>query len=80
MNLLYKKLLILGLSGIARWKNEKEMIIPDGILNDWYGPNLTCEFLGDGRYMLRGYYDDGSIRFFGREYKDGVLIRRHNEL
>jgi len=57
----YKDLLILRLSSIVEWKNEREMIIPEEMHRgfSWYD---TCEFLGDGKYILRDYYKNGSPR------------------
>ena len=55
----YKDLLILRLSGTAEWLNEKEMVVPKDMVN-WEGHSYTCEFLGSGRCILRGYHIDGS--------------------
>ena len=53
----YKDLLVLELSGTTEWKSDAEMIIPDDLTdglmkNGW---NYTCEFLGDGNYIIREY-------------------------
>jgi len=67
--MLYKKLLILSFSGVAEWKNEKEMIIP----NNMIGYNCffsTCELFGDGKYILRGYYKGGEL-YRRTEYQNG---------
>ena len=47
----YKDLLILRLSNLTKWKNEKEMIIPEEMRGDFDWAK-TCEFLGDGKYIL----------------------------
>lgn len=69
----YKDLLIFQLSGVAEWKNEKEMIVPYNMK-----PRLdlmpasgiiTCEFLGNNKYVLRNYYSDGFI-YWRTEYKN----------
>jgi len=51
----YKQLLILRLSNLTEWLNETEMIIPEEICED-FGWFDTCEFLGDGKYILRSYH------------------------
>jgi len=66
----YKDLLILKLSGIARWKNNKEIIVPKDIV-DRSGHPCTCEFLEvSGGYVLRGYYKNGNIHW-QEEYQNG---------
>jgi len=54
----YKQLLILRLSNLTEWKNEREMIIPEEMRKD-FGWAHTCEFLDDGKYILRCYYKGG---------------------
>jgi len=66
----YKDLLILRLSNLTEWKNEKEMIIPNDMGIDFYTSSCTCEFLGDGRCMLRGYLRNGGIDWTA-EYQNG---------
>jgi len=56
----YKQLLVLKLSGVIEWLNEREMIIPRDTIN-WPGHHHTCEFFGDGRYTLRRYYENGRL-------------------
>jgi len=67
----YKQLLILSLSNLTEWKNEKEMIIPEEMRRDFNWCN-TCEFLGDGRYILREYWGNGQPRW-KIEYQNGRL-------
>ena len=70
----YKELLILRLSHLIEWKNEKEMFVP----NNFTGGSLTntCEFLGNGRYIIRSYYN---IKLYAnklyakKEYKNNLL-------
>jgi len=54
----YKELLILRLSHLTEWKNETEMIIPEEMCGDFLRDN-TCEFLGDRKYIIRSYYENG---------------------
>jgi len=66
----YKKLLILSLSNIAEWKNEAEIIVPSDICVFNFLPGgslLTCELLGDRRYIIRTYYENG-IKASEEEY------------
>jgi len=56
----YKQLLILKLSGVVEWKNEKEMMIPEEMHKD-FDLYQTCEFLGDCRYILREYHKNGKL-------------------
>jgi len=65
----YKQLLILSLSGIAEWKNEKEIIIPKDMAGD-FELSDTCEPLGDGRYVLRDYRECGQL-YWQTEYLNG---------
>ena len=67
----YKQLLILRLSNLTEWKNETEMIIPED-MRGYFGWADTCEFLGDGRYILRGYYECGQLHR-EVEYRNGKL-------
>ena len=69
----YKQLLILGLSNITKWKSEAEMIIPEEMRKD-FGRVNTCELLGDGRYILRGYYKNGQTAW-KIEYQNGLQHR-----
>ena len=66
----YKQLLILRLSNLTKWKNEKEMIIPKEMRRDfdWFN---TCEFLGDGRCILRYYWENGQLHR-EIEYRNGL--------
>ena len=70
----YKNLLILKLSHLTEWKNDKEMYMPNDMVC-YDGAFFTCEFLGDRRYVLRGYYENGDI-WWERNYKDGKLHGR----
>ena len=65
----YKQLLILSLSNITEWKNEREMIIPKEMRED-FGLANTCEILGDGKYILRNYYESGQL-CWKEEYRNG---------
>ena len=58
----YKDLLILKISEIAEWYNEKEMFIPRDMISTWIWEDwfYTCEFLGDGLHIFRRYHKDGS--------------------
>jgi len=56
----YKQLLILRLSNLTEWKNEKEMIIPEEMRDSFWCAE-TCEFLGDGKYILYRYYKNGQL-------------------
>ena len=68
----YKQLLILSLSNITKYKNEAEMIIPEEMRED-FGWHQTCELLGDGKYILRRYWENGQPAW-KEEYQNG---RRH---
>jgi len=73
----YKDLLIFSLSNIAEWKSEVEMIIPEEMRKDFYGAD-TCEFLGDRKYILRLYWENGNKRWeigCKNEYAHGRYIR-----
>jgi len=67
----YKQLLILRLSGTIEWKSEAEMIIPKEMRKD-FDYSHTCEFLGDGKYILRGYWENGN-KHWEAEYQNGLL-------
>jgi len=72
----YKDLLILRLSNLTEWKNEKEMIIPSGMVIDWQECSFhTCEFFGDGRHKLRGYYENGD-KGWEADYKNDRIHGR----
>jgi len=64
----YKQLLILRLSHLTEWRNIREMIIPKEMYQDcnW---TETCEFFGDGKYVLRGYWKNGQP-YCKREYQN----------
>ena len=65
----YKQLLVLRLSHLTEWLNENEMIVPEEMHGDFnYGE--TCEFLGDGKYILRDYYESGQL-CWKAEYQNG---------
>ena len=68
----YKQLLILRLSNLTEWLNEKEMIIPEEMRKD-FNWATSCEFLGDGRCILRRYWENGRL-FRKTEYQNG---KRH---
>ena len=70
----YKQLLILRLSNLTKWKNDEEMIIPEEMRRDFDWTN-TCEFLGDGKYILRDYYNNGN-KYYKAEYRNG---QQHGE-
>jgi len=70
----YKDLLILRLSNLTEWKNEKEMIIPEEMRKDFRWAT-SCEFLGDGKYILRDYRENGNKRWED-EYQNGQLHGR----
>ena len=69
----YKKLLILRLSNLTEWKNEAEMIIPEEMRGD-FNDAETCEFLGDGKCILRRYWENGQTRW-KKEYQNGKSHR-----
>jgi len=73
----YKDLLILKLSGVTKWLNKKEMIIPKTNTpkeisifrpHDHY---TTCEFLMNSECILRGYYDSG-CKIWEQKFRDGL--------
>jgi antitoxin component YwqK of YwqJK toxin-antitoxin module len=68
----YDDLLLLKLSGIAEWKNNKEMRIPIEMTKYRNNDSLTCEFidLDNRRYIIRGRYSDRLGTLFEMEYKD----------
>ena len=70
----YKQLLILRLSNLTEWKNENEMLIPEEMRGDFDWAE-TCEFLGDGRYILREYWKNGWLGW-KTEYQNG---QRHGK-
>jgi len=65
----YKQLLILRLSNLTEWKSEAEMIIPEEMRRDFDWAK-TCEFLGDGKYILRRYWEHGHPSW-KEEYQNG---------
>jgi len=67
----YKQLLILRLSNLTEWKNENEMMIPKEMRKD-FGWAHTCEFLDDGKYILRCYYKGGHL-YYKTAYKNDQL-------
>ena len=67
----YKQLLILRLSNLTEWLNEKEMYIPGEMHRD-FNYAETCEFLGDGKYILRDYWKNGHL-YWKREYHNGQI-------
>ena len=72
----YKQLLILKLSGVMDWKNEREMFIPQKMTDDNMSDSITCEFLGGNRYILRGYYKNKRTRwmsYYVGEEKHGLF-------
>ena len=69
----YKQLLILRLSHLTEWLNEKEMLIPEEMRED-FGWAETCEFLeASGKYVLRSYWGNGRLGW-KTEYQNS---RRH---
>jgi len=68
MIITYKDLLIYKLSGITEWKNEKEMILPSEYISG-AALHRTYEFLGDGKYVLREYFQNEQI-FWKSEYQN----------
>ena len=58
MNIPYKELLILRLSGLGEWKNANEMHVPKYFTEGDTDCLFTYEFLDDGRHILRGYERD----------------------
>ena len=72
----YKNLLILQLCHLTEWKNDKEMYVPNDMMEKYAGAFFTCEFLGNRRYILRSYYENGS-EAWEQEYKDGKRNGKH---
>ena len=73
----YRDLLILKLSHLTEWKNETEMYVPNCMMEYYDSFSSTCEFLENGRYILRGYYEDGSKHYkdeFKYDERDGKYI------
>jgi len=61
MEMDYKDALILKLSGTAEWKNANEMIVPKEFTKGSDCDHYTIDFIKDKEYILRAYWDDGSL-------------------
>lgn len=64
----YKDLLMLGLSGISEWKNEREMFVPGGYFLEDCKCSFTAEFLDDGKYIMR-CHDASGLKWWMYNYR-----------
>jgi len=65
----YKKLLILNISGVGRWYDKKEMLIPGYIIGG-HGYINTIEFLGNEKYTIRGRLAREETSYVAHMYKN----------
>jgi len=72
----YKQLLILRLSNLTEWKNEREMIVsdPKKMLGVSFASDLvTCEFPDDhSGFVIHGYYKN-KVKLYRGEYNKSGL-------